>query len=167
MWNQGGNCCPPVTWAQRDLSVIPLTLGVPWWPSSEGPSIAAAGARVQSLAWELLHAMGTAKKCGRTQSLKVPCFFLKKLLLEPFYNAFQRQVCVLADVLRIGSQHGVYTEEWRNRRQYITQKNMPPKRTQVENTEAREGQRAVALKPSRALWAPGHTSFSGSPISCF
>lgn len=56
MWNQGGNCCPPVTWAQRDLPVIPLTLGVPWWPSSEGPSIAAAGARVQSLAWEILHA---------------------------------------------------------------------------------------------------------------
>ena len=36
--------------------------GVPWWPMGKGLSIVTAMACVQSLAWELPHALGMARR---------------------------------------------------------------------------------------------------------
>ena len=39
-----------------------LKVEVPWWPSSYRFSVVTAVVQVRSLAWELLHAVGTAEQ---------------------------------------------------------------------------------------------------------
>jgi len=57
-----------------------FNVSIPWWPSTEGSGFVTAVVRVQSLAWELLHASGAAKKKKKkTQYYNVPDSLMHQL----------------------------------------------------------------------------------------